>query len=90
MSGMIGAWVQAEKLMQIVLVLPSAGFVGWLAGYGLGRWLHQTWMGFAGALFGIVAGLVGVVRMAMIYGADTEKGSKGGNGNRGAGTGEGS
>ena len=68
MSGMIGAWVQAEKLMQIVLVLPSAGFIGWLAGYGLGRWLHQTWMGVAGAIFGIIAGLVGVVRMAMIYG----------------------
>jgi hypothetical protein len=64
----IGAWVQAEKMMQIALTLPSAGFIGWLIGYGLDRWLHQTWMGTTGAIFGIIAGLVGVVRMAMGFG----------------------
>jgi ATP synthase protein I len=83
MSSMIGAWVQAEKLMQIVLVLPSAGVIGWLAGYGLDRWLHQKWIAIAGAIFGIIAGLVGAVRMAMFYGAQ----SKGGNGDGSAGAG---
>ena len=69
MSGMFGAWVQAEKMMQIVLLLPSAAFIGWLAGYGLDRWLHQTWIAMAGIIFGIVAGLVGAIRMAIAYGA---------------------
>jgi F0F1-type ATP synthase assembly protein I len=69
-GGMMSAWVQAEKLMQIAMMLPCAGFIGWLAGYGLDRWLHQTWIGMAGAVFGIVAGLVGAVRMATIYAND--------------------
>jgi ATP synthase protein I len=73
MSGMIGAWVQAEKLMQIALLLPSAAFIGWLAGYGLDRWLHQKWIGTAGAFFGIVAGLVGAVRMAIFYSTDANR-----------------
>jgi ATP synthase protein I len=69
MSGMLGAWVQAEKVMQVALLLPSAAFIGWLAGYGLDRWLHQTWIAMAGIMFGIVAGLVGAIRMAMAFGA---------------------
>jgi F0F1-type ATP synthase assembly protein I len=81
MSGMLGAWVQAEKMIQIVLLLPSAAFIGWLAGYGLDHWLHQKWMAMAGIVFGIVAGLVGAVRMAMFYGADSRNGNGAGNGN---------
>jgi hypothetical protein len=69
-GGMMNAWVQAEKMMQIAMMLPCAGFIGWLAGYGLDRWLHQTWIGMAGAVFGIVAGLVGAVRMAVISAND--------------------
>lgn len=80
-GGMMGAWVQAEKLMQIAMMLPSAGFIGWLAGYGLDRWLHQTWIGMAGAVFGIVAGLVGAVRMAMASSADPTMDTPDENGN---------
>ncbi len=75
-GGMFNAWVQAEKLMQIAMMLPSAGFIGWLAGYGLDRWLHQTWIGTAGAIFGIIAGLVAAVRMAIAYSADPASNSK--------------
>ncbi len=88
MSGMLGAWVQAEKMIQIVLLLPSAAFIGWLAGYGLDRWLHQTWIAMAGIVFGIVAGLVGAVRMAMFYGADSKSGNADGSGNGGDGGGD--
>jgi F0F1-type ATP synthase assembly protein I len=88
MSGMFGAWVQAEKMMQIVLLLPSAAFIGWLAGYGLDRWLHQSWIAMAGIMFGIVAGLVGAVRMAIAYGAassaDNQDDDRNGDGDRGA------
>jgi len=69
-SGLLGAWVQAEKMIQVALMLPCAGFLGWLAGAGLDRWLHLSWMGLAGAVFGIIAGLVGAIRMAMIYASD--------------------
>jgi len=75
MSGMLGAWVQAEKMLQIALMLPSAAFIGWLAGYGLDRWLHQNWMGTAGAIFGVIAGLVSVVRLAMVGEGDSKEGN---------------
>lgn len=73
-GGMLNTWVQAEKLFQIAMMLPSAGFIGWLAGYGLDRWLHQAWIGIVGAVAGILAGLVAAVRLAMTYG-DTATGA---------------
>ena len=81
-GGMLNIWVQAEKLTQIAMMLPSAGFVGWVAGYGLDRWLHQTWIGITGAVFGIVAGLVAAVRMAIAYSADPAADKPGENENR--------
>jgi ATP synthase protein I len=74
-SGLFGAWVQAEKIMQVALLLPSAAFIGWLAGYGLDRWLHQQWISMAGIVFGIIAGLVGAIRMAMAYGTNSKEGN---------------
>jgi hypothetical protein len=67
----ITAWVEAEKLMQIALLLPSAAFVGWLAGALADKWLHQSWIGIAGCVFGGISGLVYVVRLAIT----TEKNS---------------
>jgi hypothetical protein len=67
MSGMLGAWVQAEKMIQIALMLPCAAFIGWAAGAGLDHLLHQTWIAMVGVVFGIISGLVGAVRMAIAY-----------------------
>ena len=67
LPGLLGAWVQAEKMMQIALMLPSAAFIGWLIGFGLDRWLHQTWIAMIGIVVGILSGLVGAIRMAMVY-----------------------
>jgi len=64
-GGAISALVQAEKMMQIALVLPCAAFVGWLVGVGLDRWLHQSWIQLVGIVFGGVSGLVYVIRLAM-------------------------
>lgn len=69
-GGMMGAWVQAEKMIQIALVLPCAAFICWLPGVWLDRHFHQTWMAMAGVVFGIIAGLVAAVRMAVVYSAD--------------------
>ena len=79
-SGIFDAWVQAEKMIQIALMLPSAAFIGWVIGYGLDRWLHQTWIAMIGIVVGILAGLVGAIRMAMVYAADPKTGGKNGDG----------
>lgn len=87
-SGLFGAWVQAEKLMQIALVLPSAAFIGWLAGAWLDSRLHQSWINIAGIVFGSVSGLVYVVRLALAAGRnpetnrDAEETGKGGTGGK--------
>lgn len=57
--------VEAEKMMQIAILLPCAAFIGWLLGFWLGSLLHQPWMPTAGIIFGGVSGLVYVVRLVM-------------------------
>jgi len=68
----LSALVEAEKLMQIALLLPSAAFIGWLIGAWIGEKLHQPWLGTVGIVFGGVSGLVYVVRMAVAASAATE------------------
>jgi uncharacterized membrane protein YfcA len=65
-SSNLAAIVQAEKLIQIALVLPCAAFIGWVAGAWLDTRLHQSWLSMAGIVVGIVSGLVGAVRMAIV------------------------
>ena len=72
MSGLRGL-VQAEKLMQIALMLPSAAFIGWLLGAWLDKRLHQSWITVAGVLLGIVAGMVSAVRMAVEIGSEVQR-----------------
>ena len=43
-SGAVNSIVRAERLMQIAFILPAAVVVGWLAGAGLDKWLHQHWI----------------------------------------------
>ena len=69
--------VQAEKLMQIAILLPSAAFVGWLLGAWADRAWHQSWLGIAGIVFGGISGLVYVVRLVIATGAQNGKGSAG-------------
>lgn len=61
--------VQAEKLLQIAFLLPSSMIVGWLLGAWAASKFHQAWMTVAGVIFGCVAGLVYVIRLAL----DAEK-----------------
>jgi hypothetical protein len=57
--------VEAEKLMQIAILLPSSAFIGWLMGAWLDSRLHQSWLGIAGIVVGGVSGLVYVIRLAI-------------------------
>ena len=57
--------VQAEKLMQIALLLPSAAVIGWLMGAWADSKLHTTWLSLVGIVFGGISGLVYVVRLVL-------------------------
>jgi len=59
---------QAERLVQIALVLPIAVLIGWFFGSMLDRWFHQTWITFVGLVFGIIAGMMEAVKMALAAG----------------------
>lgn len=72
-SGGIQTLIQAEKLTQIAVLLPSAAFIGWLAGAWLDSKLHQSWIGLAGIVFGGISGLVYVIRLVMATGDGTAK-----------------
>jgi hypothetical protein len=61
----IGAYIQAEKLMQIAFVPPVAVVLCWLAGWWLGNKFHSHWLEIAAIMFGCVAGLVYVVQTAV-------------------------
>lgn len=64
-TGLVNALIQAEKLMQIALVLPCAAFIGWLAGNWIGDRLHFPLAAAIGVAFGGAAGLFYVVRLAL-------------------------
>jgi ABC-type Fe3+-siderophore transport system permease subunit len=76
-SSLVGALVQAEKAIQIILVPPCAAFICWLIGSWLDKELHQTWLAMAGVIFGIFAGLFGAVKLTFaITGSQNSAGSK--------------
>jgi hypothetical protein len=82
-SSGIQTLVQAEKLTQIAVLLPSAAFIGWLAGAWLDSKLHQSWIGLAGIVFGGISGLVYVVRLVMASGGSDTKSNNPGEGSSG-------
>lgn len=74
-SGGLATLVQAEKLMQIAILLPSAAFIGWLLGAWADKAFHQEWIGLAGLVFGGISGLVYVIRLVMASGDKPDNGS---------------
>jgi ATP synthase protein I len=64
-KGLVSAIVQAEKMVQIALILPCAAFIGWLLGDWIGSREHWPLAAAVGVAFGGAAGLFYVVRMAM-------------------------
>ena len=68
--GLFSAWIEAEKLMQIALVLPCAAFIGWLIGAWLDHHFHQSWIMIVGIVFGGVSGLVYAIRVALAANKD--------------------
>ena len=69
--------VQAEKLMQIAILLPSAAFIGWLLGAWADKVFHQSWIAVAGIVFGGISGIVYVVRLVVSTKPENGKGNDG-------------
>lgn len=65
--------VRAERLTQIAIILPAAVFVGWIAGAGLDKWLHQNWIYLVGLVLGAVAGFIQVLRLISAEGRQIDK-----------------
>ncbi len=80
-SAGIGGLIEAEKLLQVAIVLPAAVLVGWGAGWWLGHALHQKWIETAGIVFGCVSGLFYVIQMAVQAEKNTRMGDESGMGN---------
>ena len=78
-GGGIATLVQAERLMQIALVLPCALLIGWALGWSVDHFLHSHWGVIAGLILGIISGMVSAVRMAL----DAGKAKKSNEGNDG-------
>jgi ATP synthase protein I len=64
-AGGFASLVEAEKLMQIAFVLPSAVVIGWLLGWWADNHFHQSWIALAGIVLGSIAGMVSAIRMAV-------------------------
>jgi ATP synthase protein I len=83
--GLVSAIVQAEKMVQIALILPCAAFIGWLGGAWIGNRVHRPWIAAVGVAFGGAAGLFYVIRLAMDSLKNTPDDQSGnGNGKNGA------
>jgi F0F1-type ATP synthase assembly protein I len=72
-SGTVGSLVRAERLTQIAFILPAAVFVGWIAGAGLDKWLHQQWIYLVGLVLGVIAGFIQVLRLISSEGKAIDK-----------------
>jgi len=86
-SSGVEAVVQAEKLMQIALMLPSTVAIGWLIGAWGDSRLHQSWMAIAGIVLGGISGLYYVIRIAIISERNSRPGGKAENGTEKGGPG---
>ncbi len=69
----LASLVEAEKMIQVSVLLPASAFVGWLLGAWLDKLLHQSWIALAGILFGGISGIVYVVRLVVTTGAGSGK-----------------
>jgi F0F1-type ATP synthase assembly protein I len=58
-------WVQLANYSQLAFIFPAATVAGWLVGLALDHWLHTTWLYLVGLIFGIIAGFVELIRMAI-------------------------
>ena len=57
--------MEAEKLLQLALMLPCAALIGWFLGAWADKHFHTNWIAIFGVVFGAISGLVYVIQMAL-------------------------
>ena len=73
-SGPVQNLAQAERLLQIAFVMPCAMVLCWGAGWWLDHHFHTKWAALAGLVFGIIAGMVSAIRLALDAGKAPKRG----------------
>lgn len=84
-SSGLASLVEAEKMIQVAVLLPSSAFVGWIFGALLDKVFHQSWIALVGILFGGISGIVYVVRMVIESGKKPKRKADPDSGDPGAG-----
>ena len=85
-AGGLQSLVEAERLLQIIFLLPASVAICWFLGALVDEKLHTTWMKVVGIIFGCISGRVYTVRLARDAekraAAEDSKGEPGDDGSR--------
>jgi hypothetical protein len=57
--------VTVIRYSEIGFILPAAVLLGYLLGTAIDHWLHAKWAVIAGVIFGVIAGFISMIRMAL-------------------------
>jgi F0F1-type ATP synthase assembly protein I len=57
--------VAVVRYSEIGFILPAAVLLGYLIGTAIDHWLHSKWGVITGVLFGVIAGFISMIRMAL-------------------------
>lgn len=57
--------VTVLRYSEIGFIIPAAILLGYIVGKGLEHWLQKSWLPIAGVIFGVVAGFVSMIRLAL-------------------------
>lgn len=57
--------VTVVRYSEIGFILPAAVLLGYLIGTAIDHWLHSKRGVIAGVIFGVVAGFISMIRMAL-------------------------
>jgi hypothetical protein len=57
--------VTVLRYSEIGFIIPAAILLGYIVGKGLEHWLQKSWLPVAGVIFGVVAGFISMIRLAL-------------------------
>ncbi len=57
--------VTVLRYSEIGFIIPAAILLGYIVGRSLQHWWDKPWLPIAGVIFGVVAGFVSMIRLAL-------------------------
>lgn len=57
--------VTVLRYSEIGFIIPAAILLGYIVGKGLQHWWDKSWLPVAGVIFGVIAGFVSMIRLAL-------------------------